>query len=85
MIFNSENYIVWISSENDQDTDLSLLCEEVALMKQVYFLPYIFRLNNCQVPANLRKYETYELSSDFPSKIPEILDYLKRAPTKGNL
>ncbi|VDI82314.1 Hypothetical predicted protein [Mytilus galloprovincialis] len=82
MIFNSENYIVWISSENDQDTDLSLLCEKVALMKQVYFLPYIFRLNNCQVPANLRKYETYELSSDFPSKIPEILDYLKRAPTK---
>lgn len=85
----SENYIIWISSENDPDTDWLLLCEKFArntsFRRHGYYLPYIFRLYGCQVPEKFRKYETYELLPDFPSKIPEIIEYLKRVPTQGFL
>lgn len=92
MIQNSRNYIIWISSENNRDNELSIFLEIqlqwTAIERHEYFLPYIFRLNNCQVPEYFKKYEkyeTYELSTDFPCKMAEILEYLKRSPTKGIL
>lgn len=88
LIKKSENNIIWISSENDSDQSWLDFCREVArdnsFRRHGCFLPIIFRLNNSLVPEYLEKYEIYELSSDFPCKMPEILEYLKRGPSKGN-
>lgn len=88
MITDSENYIIWISTENDYNkcSMLDWCINNVrftSALRHGYFLPYIFRLNNCLVPKDLNQYETYELSSNFQCKMPEILEYLKRGPTKG--
>lgn len=88
LILKSENYIFWISSQYSSDT-LSEFCEELSrdtsLRRHGYFLPHIFRLFECEVPEKIRKYEIYDLLPDFPSKIPQIIEYLKRVPTKGFL
>lgn len=87
MTTDSEFYIIWISSENDYNNSWLDWCIDIvqysSASRHGYFLPYIFRLNNCLVPKDLNQYETYELSSNFKCKMPEILDYLKRGPTKG--
>ncbi|CAC5365943.1 unnamed protein product [Mytilus coruscus] len=87
MITDSKYYIIWISSENDYSNSWLDWCIDIvrhtSASRHGYFLPYIFRLNNSKVPADLKQYEAYELSSDFPWKMQEILDYLKRGPTKG--
>lgn len=89
LILKSENYILWISSQYNSDTDWSVFCEELSrdtsLRRHGYFLPHIFRLYECEVPAKFRKYEIYELLPDFPSKLPQIIEYLKRVPKKGFL
>lgn len=85
LIDKSENYIIWISSENDNSwLDFCIeMARENSLRRHGCFLPIVFRLNNSLVPAYLEKYEIYELSSDFPCKMPEILEYLKRGPSTG--
>lgn len=85
----SRNYIIWISSIDVIDKWLGLfdgMVERSAVQRHGYFAPYIFRLNKCSPSLYLlkyAKYETYELSTDLPFKMAEILEYLKRSPTKG--
>lgn len=87
MINASKNHIIWISSENCfNDTKIDFCVDIIwrtSAERHGYLIPYIFRLNNSLVPTNLKEYEIYELSSDFPRKMPEIFEYLKRGPAKG--
>lgn len=86
---HSENYIIWISLDKlDESVKQSFefyikMAISNSLLYNGHYSTYIFRLNNSPVPDELEKYEMYELSSDMPFKMPEILKYLKRGSSKG--